>query len=208
MTASTGIAATHIGGVTLHSWSGIGIKDVLNDHDMELIQQKEHLHKQINAVNVLIIDEISMITAMTLDSVDRVVQMIRRDGRAMGGLQVILVGDFFQLPPVTPRNLDGTESTKRFAFAANVWKNLDLKICSLHTQYRQEGGQFGTVLNELRKGVVTEESLILLRSRKHAQLKYETPTRLYTHNIDVDRVNAEQLDKIPEEARLFTSRGS
>lgn len=208
VTASTGIAATHIGGVTLHSRSGIGIKEVLTDHDMQLIQQKEHLYKQINAAHVLIIDEISMITANTLDSVDRVVQMIRRDGRPMGGLQVIVVGDFFQLPPVTPRNPDGTESTKRFAFAANVWKQLDLKICSLHTQWRQEAGQFGTVLNELRKWVVTEESLALLRSRKHAQLKHETPTRLYTHNIDVDRVNAEQLAKLPGEAYLFTSRGS
>ena len=151
VTASTGIAATHIGGVTLHSRSGIGIKEVLTDHDMQLIQQKEQLYKQINAAHVLIIDEISMITANTLDSVDRVVQMIRRDGRPMGGLQVIVVGDFFQLPPVTPRNPDGTESTKRFAFAANVWKQLDLKICSLHTQWRQEAGQFGTVLNELRK---------------------------------------------------------
>lgn len=208
ITASTGIAATHIGGVTLHSRSGIGIKEMLTDNDMQLIQQKEHLHKQINAVHVLIIDEISMITAHTLDSVDRVVQMMRRDGRPMGGLQVIVVGDFFQLPPVTPRNPDGSESTKRFAFAANVWKNLDLKICSLHTQWRQEVGQFGTILNELRKGVVTEESLELLRSRKQAHLKHEAPTRLYTHNIDVDRVNAEQLAALPGEAHLFTSRGS
>lgn len=91
VTASTGIAATHIGGVTLHSRSGIGIKEVLTDHDMQLIQQKEHLYKQINAAHVLIIDEVSMITANTLDSVDRVVQMIRRDGRPMGGLQVIVV---------------------------------------------------------------------------------------------------------------------
>jgi hypothetical protein len=61
ITASTGIAATHIGGVTIHSRAGIGIKDYLSDHDMELIQQKEHLHKSITKAKVLILDEISMI---------------------------------------------------------------------------------------------------------------------------------------------------
>jgi ATP-dependent DNA helicase PIF1 len=81
VTASTGIAATHIGGVTIHSRSGIGIKDELTDHDMALIQQKEHLHKNITKTKVLIIDEISMLSANTLDMVDRVCQMFRRDGR-------------------------------------------------------------------------------------------------------------------------------
>lgn len=149
ITASTGIAATHIGGVTIHSRAGIGIKDRLTDHDMELIQQKEHLHKNITKAKVLIIDEISMISANTLDMVDRVVQMIRRDGRPFGGLQVILVGDFFQLPPVMSGQ--DSNSNKRFAFASKVWKELNLAICYLHTQHRQDEGDFSIVLNELRK---------------------------------------------------------
>lgn len=142
ITASTGIAATHIGGVTIHSWSGTGIKDHLSDHDMELLQQKEHLHKNITKAKVLIIDEISMLSANTIDMVDRVVKMIRRDGRAFGGMQVIFVGDFFQLPPVMKMNPDGTESNKRFAFAANARKEANLTMCYLHTQHRQEVGDF------------------------------------------------------------------
>lgn len=137
ITASTGIAATHIGGVTIHSRSGIGIKDVLSDYDMELIQQNERLHKNITKAKVLIIDEVSMLSANTIDSVDRVVQMLRRDGRPFGGLQVIFVGDFFQLPPVMALNPDGSESSKRFAFASKAWKDLDLVMCYLHTQHRQ-----------------------------------------------------------------------
>jgi thymidine kinase len=137
ITASTGIAATHIGGVTIHSRSGIGIKESLNHHDLELIAQKERLHKQINKAKVLIIDEISMLSAHTIDMVDQVTQMMRRDGRAFGGLQVVFVGDFFQLPPVMSQLSDGSESTKRFAFAAKAWKNADLLICYLDTQYRQ-----------------------------------------------------------------------
>ena len=142
ITASTGIAATHIGGVTIHSRSGIGIKDSLSDHDMELIQQKEHVHKNINKAKVLIIDEISMLSANTVDMVDRVCQMIRRDGRPFGGMQIIFVGDFFQLPPVMKTQSDGTESNKRFAFASNARKQANLTMCYLETQYRQEKGDF------------------------------------------------------------------
>ncbi len=208
ITASTGIAATHIGGVTLHSRSWIGIKEHLTDHDLELIQQKEHLHKQINKAKVLIIDEVSMMSANTLDMVDRIVQMMRRDGRPMGGMQVIFVWDFFQLPPIMARNDDGSESTKRFAFAAQVRKNCDLKICSLHSQHRQEVWEFGSLLNELRKWVISEQSKTLLRTRMNAVLKHDTPVKLYTHNIDVDRINDEQLAKLQGETLMFSSRGS
>lgn len=116
---------------------------------MELLQQKERLHKNIIKAKVLIIDEISMLSANTIDMVDRVVQMIRRDGRPFGGLQVIFVGDFFQLPPVM--SSESADSTKRFAFASKAWKDLDLVMCYLHTQHRQSEGDFSTILNQLRK---------------------------------------------------------
>lgn len=201
ITASTGIAATHIGGVTIHSRSGIGIKDRLTDHDMELIQQKEHLHKNITKAKVLIIDEISMISATTLDMIDRVVQMIRRDGRPFGGLQVILVGDFFQLPPVM--SSQDMNNTKRFAFAAKAWKELNLAICYLHTQHRQDEGDFSIVLNELRKWQASEESIALLRTRMNSEITHTNPVKLYTHNIDVDRINDEKLEELTGEERSY-----
>ena len=201
ITASTGIAATHIGGVTIHSRAGIGIKDRLTDHDMELIQQKEHLHKNITKAKVLIIDEISMISANTLDMVDRVVQMIRRDGRPFGGLQVILVGDFFQLPPVM--SSQDANNTKRFAFAAKAWKELNLAICYLHTQHRQDEGDFSIVLNELRKWQASQESISLLRTRMDAKITHTNPVKLYTHNIDVDRINDEKLEELTGEEHSY-----
>jgi type II secretory pathway predicted ATPase ExeA len=208
ITASTGIAATHIGGVTIHSRSGIGIKEILTDHDMELLQQKEHLHKNITKAQVLIIDEISMLSAPTIDSIDRVVQMIRRDGRPFGWLQVVFVGDFFQLPPVMKSNPDGSESAKRFAFAAQARKNADLALCYLQTQYRQAEGDFGTLLEMLRKGELTEENLALLRTRMNVSLSHPHPVKLYTHNVDVDRINAEELAKLPGEDYLFSAQWS
>lgn len=203
ITASTGIAATHIGGVTIHSRAGIGIKDTLTDHDMELIQQKEHLHKNITKAKVLILDEISMISANTLDMIDRVVQMIRRDGRPFGGMQVVLVGDFFQLPPV----MSGQDinNTKRFSFASKTWKELNLAICYLHTQHRQDEGDFAVVLNELRKWVVSDQSIALLRTRMNQEITHTNPVKLYTHNIDVDRINSEKLDELTGDEQSYVA---
>lgn len=201
ITASTGIAATHIGGVTIHSRAGIGIKDSLTDHDMELIQQKEHLHKNITKAKVLILDEISMISATTLDMVDRVVQMIRRDGRPFGGLQVVLVGDFFQLPPVISGQ--DSNSNKKFAFASKAWKELNLAICYLHTQHRQDEGDFTVVLNELRKWQASDQSIALLRTRMNQEITHTNPVKLYTHNIDVDRINDEKLEELTGDEQSY-----
>ena len=206
ITASTGIAATHIGGVTIHSRAGIGIKEHLTDRDMELIQQKEHLHKSITKAKVLILDEISMISATTLDMVDRVVQMIRRDGRPFGGLQVVLVGDFFQLPPVM--SSQDMNNTKRFAFASKVWKELNLAICYLHTQHRQDAGDFSIVLNELRKWQVSDQSIALLRTRLDQDITHTNPVKLYTHNIDVDRINSEKLDELTGDEQAYIATWS
>lgn len=208
LTASTGIAATHIWWVTIHSRSGIWIKELLSDHDLELLQQKEHLHKQITKAQVLIIDEISMLSAATIDAIDTVVKMIRRDGRPFGWLQVIFVGDFFQLPPVMKAFPDGSESPKRFAFAAQAWKELDLALCYLETQYRQRAGTFWSLLQSLRKGTLTEEDFALLRTRMHEPHEGWHPVKLYTHNVDVDRLNMQELDKLQDEAYFFRAVGT
>ena len=100
VTASTGIAATHIGGMTIHSWSGIGIKTKLDKYDLDKIASSEYIVKRINRTKVLIIDEVSMLSANTLDMVDMVCREIKQNAEAFGGIQIVLVGDFFQLPPI------------------------------------------------------------------------------------------------------------
>lgn len=202
ITASTGIAATHIGGVTIHSRSGIGIKDNLTEHDIELIIQQEHIYKNIANASVLIIDEISMLSANTLDMIERVVKAVRRDGRPFGGMQVIFCGDFFQLPPVSRDSSD----TKRFAFASKARKSLDLAICYLETQYRQNDKDFSVILNQLRTGDVSGESIALLQTRVNKPVTGPSVVKLYTHNIDVDRINQEHLDKLEGEAKCFRHR--
>ena len=99
VTASTGIAATHINGQTIHSWSGVGLANALTDNLIKTIRTRRK--RKLQGADILIIDEVSMLHAWLFDMVDQVCRIIRRDQRPFGGLQVVLSGDFFQLPPVS-----------------------------------------------------------------------------------------------------------
>ncbi|MBI4088297.1 AAA family ATPase [Candidatus Kaiserbacteria bacterium] len=208
VTASTGIAATHVGGMTIHSWSGIGIKRDVSDYDIELIQSREKTARRIIDAKVLIIDEISMLDAATLDSVDRVLRTLRHKPmmpeEPFGGLQVIFVGDFFQLPPVS------REKVAAFAFESNAWKEAHPVICYLSEQHRQDDADFLDLLAAMRRGTFTSAHRSRLRARAGIIPKKEVATRLYTHNENVDRINAESLSKIKGKSRVFqmTSRGA
>ncbi len=200
VTASTGIAATHIGGVTIHSWSGIGIKKVVSDYDLDRIAANERVAKRIARTAVLVIDEISMLDAPTLASIDRVCQAIKQQTAPFGGLQVIFVGDFFQLPPVTR----GQEESQ-FAFASVAWTAAHPLICYLAEQHRQEDSVFLDILSALRTNSITPEHCAQLDSR--CDLGFDEGeaalTKLFSHNVDVDRMNQTELDKIEGDAKRF-----
>lgn len=119
VTASTGIAATHINGHTIHSWSGIGVRDRLEKQDLERIASNERVARSVRSARTLVIDEISMLSARTFAMVEVACRAIRGGGAPFGGLQVVLVGDFFQLPPVVARAASGGGQTStRFAAEA------------------------------------------------------------------------------------------
>ena len=100
VTASTGIAATHLGGGTIHSWSGIGVRESINDAELDRMEQKRPLWKRLNETRVLIIDEISMLSGEFFDMTNQILRYIRRNEAPFGGMQIVCSGDFFQLPPV------------------------------------------------------------------------------------------------------------
>src|SRR3990167_10167504 len=104
VTASTGIAATHLGGMTVHSWSGIGIKKELSPSDIKRISSNKKVSARIKKTHTLIIDEVSMLDGKTLIAVNQVCKEVRGSAAPFGGIQVVLVGDFFQLPPVVTRD--------------------------------------------------------------------------------------------------------
>ncbi len=217
ITASTGIAATHIGGLTIHSWSGIGIKRHLTEYDLDKLSTNERVVKRVAAAKVLIIDEVSMLSPNTLSMVDAVCRTIKQSEEAFGGLQVVLVGDFFQLPPVVSHEDVSrqatltTEPIQRFAYESFVWQKARFISCYLTEQHRQSDDAFLTVLAAIRANEYDEAHHEYLEGRRIPRT--EVPAgipRLFSHNIDVNRVNDDELAKLPGKHRVFemTTQGA
>jgi ATP-dependent DNA helicase PIF1 len=199
VTASTGVAATHMDGVSIHSWAGIGIHETLSLGQAKAIAAKEKVADAIKSADILVIDEISMLDRFRLDAVQTVCMIARQNPSPFGGLQVILCGDFFQLPPV---NRNGTEA--HFAFKSNAWHAMDIHVCYLQEQHRQEDGPFLSLLKAIRNNTVDEEHFELLQSRFNAKIRSGIkPTRLFTHNIDVDAINQKELDALTGDEEVF-----
>lgn len=198
ITASTGIAATHMNGMTIHSWAGIGIKDSITSKDLLNLKSRKYITKKMETTKVLLIDEISMLHRNQLDMVNTVLQFFM-DDEAFGGIQVVFSGDFFQLPPVG-RNQELNKD--KFAFMAPSWLEANLAVCYLTEQHRQEDNGLDSILNEIRNGDVSIESIEVLNSCKNEQTD-DLPTRLYTHNEDVDRINKSFLEELDTDKKKF-----
>ena len=202
VTASTGIAATHIGGMTIHSWSGLGIRDQLTPYDLDQIGSNEKVVKRAKGAHALVIDEISMLDGKVLDMVDQVLRTVRQSTEAFGGVQIIVVGDFFQLPPVT-RNGD----MMRYAFESRAWENTKPLVCYITEQHRQEDEMLLGLLGSIRRNQIEEDHYTLLQEQTEISYEHLEPTRLYTHNADVDAVNNTKLAELPSPPRTFKMTG-
>lgn len=205
VTASTGIAATHLEGRTIHSWSGIGIKKEMDEKSLKHIVKEKNLNKRIKETKILIIDEISMLDADRLSLVDRVCKKVKDPFLPFGGLQIIMCGDFFQLPPITQGQ------KLRFAYESSIWQNSNIKVCYLSKQFRQNDPVFTDILNKIRENKAGPEELTLLKTRLHQSINLPVkPTQLYTHNIKVDAINDSELSKISKKEMTYymTGQGS
>ena len=197
ITASTGIAATHLGGFTIHSWSGLGIKKTLKPEDLDSLTGKDRLVARLRKAKVLIIDEVSMIDAKTLTSVDQILRRLRESDLAFGGIQVILVGDFFQLPPVD------REQAAEFSFLSPAWEEGNFKVCYLTEQHRQNDDRFLKVLNWIRSSENLESVGEILSERIVQLTETHDTTRLYSHNLNVNAVNDQKLQSLSGKEYLF-----
>ena len=211
VTASTGIAATHMNGTTIHSWSGIGIKDELSDRDLTTLSRKQFLADRLKDTAVLIIDEISMLHAKQINLVSQVLKHIRKNDKAFGGIQVVVAGDFFQLPPIGSK---GESNREKFAFMSEAWLDAKFHICYLSEQHRQvseaaNGGlDLDDILNQIRRQEVTFDAIAALEATFDQNVDIKR-TRLYTHNLNVNKINDKELAALSGEMMRFeaTSTG-
>lgn len=213
-TASTGIAATQGDGITIHSWSGIGVSDALSPRDLQRIAANRRVAARIERAQVLIIDEISMLPARTLNLVDLVCRHVRERDVPFGGLQVVLVGDFFQLPPVSRRRPADAqfdfgeapdEDLDGFAYRSSAWRDLAPTVCYLAEQHRQGDQGFVDILNAIRDNACFGPPLERLEARliSRDRLPSGCP-RLFTHNAAVDQINERELAKLDSTPKRFS----
>ncbi len=209
ITASTGIAAVNIGGATIHSWAGIGLANLpIEQIIANLFSAKlSKTRRRIKQTQILAIDEISMISADLFDILDQVFRAVRENDQPMGGLQLLLFGDFLQLPPVTKFNEDGART---FCFTSKAWKDLGLKTFILKEIFRQNDQKFIKILNNLRFGKIDEDDIASLESRLTANDDNLAirPTILTSHNHKAEQINETELKKIPREEKIFNAEYS
>ena len=204
VTATTGLAATHLGGNTIHSWSGIGVNDHLPNNFFERLSKTRR--DVISKTDVLIIDEISMLHDFRLDMIDKVLRTVRENDQPFGGIQLVMSGDFFQLPPVNRPNEQGGG----FVVYSDAWQELQPAVLYLERQYRQNDDRLLEILTALRTGDVRRSHVEALLARTEIEPPDGDITELHTVNVDVDDINIQKLAELPGEERSYqqTTTGS
>ena len=199
ITAATGIASTHISGTTLHSHAGVGVPQRMADFQRMYGAEPSKRWRQLD---VLIVDEISMVSAEFWTALERGVRAIRGSEAPFGGIQLVLSGDFAQLPPVSNRAVPGQSAdlflNRGFAFQSPVWNRSGVAEVLLTKVFRQSDEDFVAILNDLREGR-GQAALAALQRRCGRPLPAThgiKPTELYSRNADVDAVNARELQSL------------
>jgi len=206
VTASTGIAALNVGGLTLHRWSGMMLGPRPEESNAaylaQLMKDKRRSVRagfdRIQACKTLILDEVSMLNGRTMDFLDYLCQKIRRDNRPFGGIQMIVTGDFLQLPPVKKDPAIPYD----WAFLSPSWKTAGFHVIQLNRVRRQEDPAFIHALSNFRRGNVTGAHAALLKSRV-ARFPDASITRLFTHNRMVDKWNNCRLETLEGNRKEF-----
>lgn len=202
-TATTGVAALNIGGATLHSALGIGlgkkpVKEILtrlNSYKLDFL----------NRIEILAVDEVSMLSGELLDKCNEFLKLARMNNQPFGGIQVILIGDFCQLPPVN--DPESKKVLKDFCFNSATWRELNLAEFEFTHNFRQEEDIiYADILKNLRKGILSENSFNLIKTREVEPT--EDVVRIYATNKEVLEYNTEKIESLSKEVRTFKSKYS
>jgi ATP-dependent DNA helicase PIF1 len=214
VTAPTGVAAnilntSEISATTLHYWAGCGLFDKSVDSVLKYVQARQDALKRWLTTDVLVIDEISMVSPELLEKLEQLARRIRSNPKPFGGIQLVCCGDWFQLPPVKKKGgfTDPKYANMDFCFETNAWSTLikASNVVILKENFRQKGDpQFQRVLEEIREGVLTEESSNILKSRLYAKLDSDMkPTYLMPRKKNVDLENRNAIDSLNSKSVIF-----
>ncbi|KAI7088466.1 ATP-dependent DNA helicase, partial [Hortaea werneckii] len=204
VTASTGLAACNIGGVTLHSFAGIGLgKEEVPELVKKIKKNQKAKHRWMRT-KVLVIDEVSMVDAELFDKLEAIARQLRNNGRPFGGIQLVITGDFFQLPPVP----EGSGRVARFAFDAATWKTTVEHTICLHHVFRQKDPVFAGMLNEMREGRLSQSSIDSFRNLSRPMSFDDSleATELFPTRNEVERANSERLSMLQGTSEIFEAR--
>ncbi|XP_062569791.1 ATP-dependent DNA helicase PIF1-like [Saccostrea cucullata] len=200
-TASTGVAACHIGGTTLHAFAGIGSGSAPLEQCVQLASRPQ-IAQQWRKCHHLVIDEISMVDGSLFDKLETIARVVRKNDNPFGGIQLIICGDFLQLPPVTK----GTDK-KTFCFQAKSWSKCIQVNMELKEVRRQNDLSFINILQNVRLGKCSEETYQVLRetAQNNIQKNGILATRLCTHKEDVNKINLYHLGKLQGDEKTFVA---
>ena len=192
VTSTTGTSALHIHGTTLHSWAGIGLGKGSVCSIVSKIKRKSYLKNRWLDVKILIIDEISMLSPELFDKLEKIAKMIRKNDKPFGGIQLVLTGDFCQLPCV---------DSDKFCFEADTWDLCINKVICMTENLRQTDTEWQECLSEIRMGELSDKTKKLLRKCAKKKIKYLEgiiPTTLFPLNADVEEINNQYLEQLCE----------
>jgi len=201
--ASTGTAAILLGGRTLHSFFGLGIMEGGADAVVERALKHRGIVQRLRKTKTVLIDEISMIGSSELQCAEKIARKARANSAPWGGLRIVAIGDFAQLPPVV-RSVPGqTETQRPWCFSSEVWRNTLFDPVVMKEIVRSRDSEWNRVLGEIRFGEIEEHSFSILQERvRPVGLQFEG-TRLFARRNQVDSLNSDRLKMLPGAAREY-----
>lgn len=198
LTASTGVAALNIGGITIHSFLGSKIAGNIDEYKSQgsYLATIKRVKKNINNIDVLVVDEISMLNDKYIDLIDYIMKDATKSSLPFGGKKIIFTGDFLQLPPIS-------KGTRKFAFESKSWREAKFITLNLTKIYRQKDKEFTSILSRVRLGQNNLEISKYFDNINYDIIDDDDSVKLFSKNINVDDYNQQKLDLVSGESKFF-----
>lgn len=191
LTSTTGISSYNIGGMTIHRWAGVQTGEASVDQLLSAVYRYKH-DRAWKSIELLMIDEVSMLGQSLFEKLDYIARTVRQSPDVFGGIQLVVSGDFLQLPPIQDE----------YPFQSEVWDELDFKVLKCTKPYRYPDNSYFEMLLRIRLGVPTEQDIQSLQSRAKVRPK-SVPTCLFSKKYKVDQYNRDKLKELKEDPASY-----